>query len=264
MRISLRVRPAIAALAAVIAIAVPCACNEAPHHSAPPQESPPLVKSADASGGKPVRDWSDVKHELADASFELLTPKGNFDAWTAPRIKHLILSAQAISELEYRQFAIPAHGVGGRAITEDNSIFSWSLHSGGTGWVRGPDGSTYYLVCSEGSPPSTRPSGPHETSPVFLPELPTSDDIQEVSLQPVLNLEQGGQLTAESFKRLMSTARPLDPADPSVAGWAYAPWYAGTFQTSDGSHRFELYLGNRGRLMLPDGRVGLFDFARVD
>lgn len=151
---------AAAAFAAIIVIATSCGCRVETQRDVPAQETGGAVRSADASGGTPVRDWSDVRKELASASFEVLVTTGHSDDWSAARVKQLVLSAKPVSELEYRQFAIPAHQVvGGRAIAKDGSIFTWTLHPGDIGWIRAPDGSTYYLVLSNAglSAPQLRP-----------------------------------------------------------------------------------------------------------
>lgn len=97
----------------------------------------------------------------------------------------------------------------------------------------------------------------------FRPTVPSTQaaaidgNVSDIHLEEGLN---GPELSVEGFKRLISTAKPLSPTDPSMKGWSYAPWYSGSFSGPGGTFHFQLFLGGRGTLTSPDGSSGLFSF----
>jgi hypothetical protein len=95
---------------------------------------------------------------------------------------------------------------------------------------------------------------------VTLDRLPAGASIRDIRLIGDLNASQGGTLTPDAFRHLLDRAELVDAADPSIQQWAYAPWYRGSFASSDGTYHFQLYLGGRGRLPTPHGTCGLFQF----
>ncbi len=99
---------------------------------------------------------------------------------------------------------------------------------------------------------------------IDLKAIPQVEDIRDVKLTETLNAGQDGPaLTPKQFKHLIESARPITTDDPSIAGWSYAPWYSGTFVTNEGTYKFQLFLGGRGRLTTPAGTTGIFSFDRA-
>jgi hypothetical protein len=114
-------------------------------------------------------------------------------------------------------------------------------------------------------PAATQPGLPQPEKYVSLVQLPDANDIGNLRLARALpGSRSGGELEPDDFKTLLATAQPIDADATANDGWAYSPWYTGQFDTPDGTYRFSLYLGGRGKLQTPSGDVGLFSYVPPD
>ena len=93
---------------------------------------------------------------------------------------------------------------------------------------------------------------------VLLGEMP--HDISDIEIQPGLNASKNIRFDGAKIRNVFADLKPIDPIDPSIKAWAYAPLCRGSFHAAEGRYTFELFLGGRGWLLLPSGKWGFFSF----
>jgi hypothetical protein len=97
------------------------------------------------------------------------------------------------------------------------------------------------------------------TDPSSVPTgMPDPAEITDVRIERGLNATE--ELTEAELREILRSALPIDSTDPSLHQWSYAPWHHGTFVTTRGMYRFDLYLGGRGRLTDDTGSQRFFSF----
>ncbi|MFO0611366.1 MAG: hypothetical protein U0414_02175 [Polyangiaceae bacterium] len=94
----------------------------------------------------------------------------------------------------------------------------------------------------------------------FSPQraLPKSDTISNVRSDG-----QGKRSPMDVVTDILDTGAPLDPCDPSIGAWQYAPDQRATFNVLDqpGNYELVVYRGARAVLAWPDGSATIFDFG---
>ena len=95
---------------------------------------------------------------------------------------------------------------------------------------------------------------------VTLDRIPSPEEVLEMRNGDGKHFVAAEGPLPESFRKALATAKPLDAADRSIRTWAYSPAERGTFKTKDGTYRFTLFLGERGQLTTPSGKVGMFSY----
>ncbi|MCC7349867.1 MAG: hypothetical protein IT446_04795 [Phycisphaerales bacterium] len=107
---------------------------------------------------------------------------------------------------------------------------------------------------------ATQPQAIWNRKSTMINHFPDISEIHDIRLVKGLNASKGGMLNEELLKRLLASAKPIDDSDSAQDQWSYAPWYSGSFVVPKGTFCFEIYLGNRGKLVGPDRQVFLFSF----
>jgi len=110
---------------------------------------------------------------------------------------------------------------------------------------------------------TTQPRTIWNRQPTMMDHFPDISEIHDIRLVKGLNASKGGILNEELLKRLLASAKPIDDSNSDQDQWSYAPWYSGSFVAPKGTFQFELYLGNRGKLIYPEGEVLLFSFDQA-
>lgn len=93
---------------------------------------------------------------------------------------------------------------------------------------------------------------------ITLRAIPDSRSVSNIELIVTGNVSHGGTLDEAGFRSILQSASPASP--DVAAGWAFAPWYAGSFVHDGRKYKFGLYLGGLGTLTQPDAKAGLFRF----
>ena len=94
------------------------------------------------------------------------------------------------------------------------------------------------------------------SAPLSRGALPAPSAITAADIRPFAG---GAPMSLEELKHLFSHATVVDPCDPSVDAWQYAPAQRGTF-TADGETRhLQLFLGGRGIVETESGTRIMFD-----
>lgn len=96
---------------------------------------------------------------------------------------------------------------------------------------------------------------------VTLEHIPLPDQILEFRSGDGKSIITSESPLPESFRKALATAKPLDASDKSLRTWAYSPTEWGTFRTKEGTYHFMLFLGGRGQLKTPSGKVGMFSYT---
>lgn len=102
------------------------------------------------------------------------------------------------------------------------------------------------------------------TSLITLEEIPVAASVSDIKIDRGINVKQAPPLTPDNLGTLLDSARPLNPTNEAIRVFHYAPWHDATFKGPKGEYRMKLFLGGRGFLLLPDGKVGAFDFTHPE
>lgn len=94
----------------------------------------------------------------------------------------------------------------------------------------------------------------------FAPQrpLPKSDTISNVLMD---DYEKRSPMDAVTD--ILDSGAPLDPCDPSIGSWQFAPASRATFNVLDheGLYELQVFHGSRAVLRAPDGSATIFDFG---
>lgn len=70
------------------------------------------------------------------------------------------------------------------------------------------------------------------------------------------------RMPLDELRAILDAAVPLDPCDPSIGAWQYAPHARGALVLVDHQKlELQLFLGGRGLLTWPDGSRAMFDYG---